>query len=287
LEGKAALVSGGGSGIGWACAAAMVADGAAVTICGRTESRLQDGVAGLGERAALGGRVAYVVADVTDESSVGAAVDAAASMTGVLDIVVANAGGGGALAPLHQQDLAEFVRVLHQNVLGTMLLAKHSLPRLVATRGSLTAVSSIAGHLTHRWFGAYPVAKAGVEELVRNVADEYGPAGVRVNAVRPGFTATELMAAVPRDSPIFASYLENTPLEGVGEPADVAHLVRFLAGDEARWITGQVIDVDGGHSLRRGPDYSLFAGVSSSDPTLGIARAPDPRPAVHPRAETA
>jgi NAD(P)-dependent dehydrogenase (short-subunit alcohol dehydrogenase family) len=137
-----------------------------------------------------------------------------------------------------------------------MLLAKRSLPLLVAGRGSFTAISSIAGHLTHRWFGAYPVAKAGVEELVRNAADEYGPAGVRVNAVRPGFTATELMELVPRESAVFASYVENTPLPGVGEPADVADLVRFLAGDEARWITGQVIDVDGGHSLRRGPDYS-------------------------------
>jgi NAD(P)-dependent dehydrogenase (short-subunit alcohol dehydrogenase family) len=270
LEGKAALVSGGGTGIGWACAAALVADGAAVTICGRTEATLQDGIERLGPVAALGGAASYVVADVTDETSVTAAVAAATEPTGSLDIVVANAGGGGGLGPTHTLDLADFTRVLHLNVLGTMLLAKHGLPRLVASRGSFTAISSIAGHLTHRWFGAYPVSKAGVEELVRNVADEYGPAGVRANAIRPGFTATELMELVPRDSPVFASYLENTPLDGVGEPADVAHLVRFLAGDEARWITGQVIDVDGGHSLRRGPDFSLFAGVSDDNPTFGL-----------------
>jgi 7-alpha-hydroxysteroid dehydrogenase len=171
---------------------------------------------------------------------------------------------------VHTQDLAEFTRVLHLNVLGTMLLAKHTMPALVRTRGSFTAISSIAGHVTHRWFGAYPVAKAGVEELVRNVADEYGPAGVRVNAVRPGFTATELMELVPRDGEVFASYLENTPLVGVGAPEDVGHLVRFLSGQEARWITGQVIDCDGGHSLRRGPDYSSFAGVSDADPTFGL-----------------
>jgi NAD(P)-dependent dehydrogenase (short-subunit alcohol dehydrogenase family) len=270
LEGKAALVSGGGTGIGWACAAALVADGAAVTICGRTEATLQSGVERLTAVAALGGGASYVVADVTDEASVIAAVAAATAATGSLDIVVANAGGGGSLGPTHTQDLADFTRVLHLNVLGTMLLAKHSLPQLVASHGSFTAISSIAGHLTHRWFGAYPVSKAGVEELVRNVADEYGPAGVRANAIRPGFTATELMELVPRDSPVFASYLENTPLAGVGEPADVAHLVRFLSGDEARWITGQVIDVDGGHSLRRGPDFSLFAGVSDDNPTFGL-----------------
>jgi NAD(P)-dependent dehydrogenase (short-subunit alcohol dehydrogenase family) len=270
LEAKAALISGGGTGIGWACAAAMIADGATVTICGRTEDRLRDAVTRLGEVAGHGGRAVYVVADVTDEADVEAAAHGAAEPTGGLDIVVSNAGGGGALGPLHTQDLADFTRVLHLNVLGTMLLAKHALPMLAAAHGSFVAVSSIAGHLTHRWFGAYPVAKAGLEELVRNAADEYGPAGVRFNAVRPGFTATELMEGVPRDSPTFASYQENTPLEGVGEPADVAHLVRFLAGDEARWITGQVIDVDGGHSLRRGPDYSPFAGIDPLDPSLGL-----------------
>ncbi|MBV9871238.1 MAG: SDR family oxidoreductase [Frankiaceae bacterium] len=269
LEGKAALISGGGTGIGWACAQALIADGAAVTICGRTEATLQDGVARLEQAAALGGTASYVVADVTAEADVITAVEAA-SAGGALDIVVANAGGGGGLGPVHTQDLADFTRVLHLNVLGTMLLAKHAVPHLVASRGCFTAISSIAGHLTHRWFGAYPVAKAGLEELVRNAADEYGPAGVRFNAVRPGFTATELMEGVPRDSPVFGSYLDNTPLAGVGEPADVGHLVRFLSGDEARWITGQIINVDGGHALRRGPDYSMFAGVSDDNPTFGL-----------------
>lgn len=270
MEGSAALISGGGTGIGWACAAALIADGAAVTICGRTESTLDSAVARLETVAGSGGTASYVVADVTDESDVAAAVAAATTPTGSLDTVVANAGGGGSLGPIHTQDLADFTRVLHLNVLGTMLLAKHSVPELAKTQGSFTAISSIAGHLTHRWFGAYPVSKAGLEELIRNAADEYGPTGIRFNAVRPGFTATELMEGVPRDSPVYSSYLENTPLTGVGDPADVGNLVRFLAGDESRWITGEVINVDGGHSLRRGPDYSLFAGVSDDDPTFGL-----------------
>lgn len=273
MEGTAALVSGGGTGIGFACAAALVADGAAVTICGRTEATLQDAVDRLAAVAACGGKAGYVVADVTDEASVVAAVEHAVGFGGRLDTVVANAGGGGMLGPVHTQDLAEFTRVLHLNVLGTMLLAKHGVPHLVASRGSFVGVSSLAGHVTHRWFGAYPVAKAGIEELVRNAADEYGPAGVRFNAVRPGFTATELMEVVPRDSDVFASYVENTPLPGVGEPSDVGALVRFLAGPEARWITGQCIDVDGGNHLRRGPDYSSFAGVSDADPTFGLPQA--------------
>ncbi|MFN2538233.1 MAG: SDR family NAD(P)-dependent oxidoreductase [Mycobacteriales bacterium] len=263
LEGTVALVSGGGTGIGFACAEALLTDGADVTICGRTEDTLKAAVDQLGERAS------YVVADVTDEASVTALVAEVASK-GRLDTVVANAGGGGMLGPTHTQDLAEFTRVLHLNVLGTMLLAKHSLPHLVRSKGSFIGVSSLAGHVTHRWFGAYPVSKAAIEELVRNIADEYGPAGVRANAVRPGFTATELMEVVPRDGAIFRSYMENTPLPGVGEPGDVGDLVAFLASDRARWITGQCIDVDGGHHLRRGPDYSEFAGVTDDNPTFGL-----------------
>jgi NAD(P)-dependent dehydrogenase (short-subunit alcohol dehydrogenase family) len=263
LTGTVALITGGGTGIGFASAAALAADGAAVTLVGRTEKTLQDAVARLGSGD-------YVVADVTDEAGVIAAIAQCVARHGRLDTVVANAGGGGMLGPTHTQDLAEFTRVLHLNVLGTMLLAKHALPELMKTKGSFIGMSSLAGHSTHRWFGAYPVAKAAIEELVRNIADEYGPAGVRANAVRPGFTATELMELVPRDGAVFQSYLDNTPLAGVGEPEDVGNLVRFLSGPESRWITGQVINVDGGHHLRRGPDYSSFAGVSDDNPTFGL-----------------
>ncbi len=272
LEGTAALVTGGGTGIGFACAAALIADGAAVTIAGRTEATLVEGVERLTKLADCGGTAHYVTADVVDEASVLGMVAAATEVLGRLDTVVANAGGGGMLAPAHAQDLAEFTRVLHLNVLGTLLVAKHAMPHLIRSKGSFLGMSSLAGHVTHRWFGAYPVAKAGLEELVRNLADEYGPAGVRVNAVRPGFTATELMAMIPRDGEIFQSYVDNTPLPGVGEPEDIGHLARFLAGPEARWITGQIINVDGGHALRRGPDYSMFADLTGA-PTFGFGDA--------------
>ena len=260
---RTALVTGGGTGIGFACASALQADGFDVVIVGRTEDTLKKGV----ER--LGGSARYAVADVTDEASVEAAVAEAAGNG--LDAVVANAGGGGMLSPTHAQDLAEFTRVLQQNVLGTLLVAKHTLPHLVRSKGVFLGMSSLAGHRTHRWFGAYPVSKAGIEELVKNIADEYGPAGVRANSIRPGFTATELMEGIPRDSAIYRSYLDNTPLGGVAEPEDVGNLAAFLCSDKARFITGQSINVDGGHHLRRGPDYSLFAGVSDDNPTFGLA----------------
>jgi NAD(P)-dependent dehydrogenase (short-subunit alcohol dehydrogenase family) len=207
--------------------------------------------------------VRSVIADVTREEDVRAAVARALEPTGRLDGCIANAGGGGGLGRYHAQDAAEFLRVLHLNVLGTMLCIKHAVPHLIATgRGSFVGMSSIAGHVTHPYFGAYTVGKAGVEAMVRNAADEYGRRGVRFNAIRPGFIETEIMAHIPRESATFRSYVENTPMGGVGEPEDVAHLARFLIGPESRWITGQTIGVDGGHSLRRGPDFSEFVGES-------------------------
>jgi 7-alpha-hydroxysteroid dehydrogenase len=256
LEGKAVLVTGGGTGIGRACAAQLAADGAAVTICGRTEDKLTDAVASITELAGHGGSVRHVVADVTDEASVAAAIARALEPTGKLHGCVANAGGGGLPGPYRLQDVTEFLRVLHLNVLGTMLCIKHTVgPMIDAGGGSFIGMSSIAGHQTHPYFGAYTASKAGIEEMMRNAADEYGARGIRFNAIRPGFIATEMMAGLPRDGPTYASYIENTPMGDVGQPEDVGHLCRFLMGDESRWITGQRINVDGGHHLRRGPDF--------------------------------
>lgn len=260
LEGMAVLVTGGGTGIGRACAARLAADGAAVTIAGRTESKLADAAKRIEAGAGHGGSVRIVAGDVTNEADVERMIAEALRPTGRLDGCVANAGGGGGIGPYHVQDTQEFLRVLHLNVLGTMLCVKHSVPHMIeAGGGSFVGMSSIAGHVTHLWFGAYTVGKAGIEQMMRNAADEYGPRKVRFNAIRPGFIATEIMEGVPRDSDVYASYIENTPMGDVGQPEDVADLCRFLIGDESRWITGQLIDVDGGHSLRRGPDFTQIA----------------------------
>ena len=257
LSGRSVLVTGGGTGIGRACAARLAAEGAAVTVCGRTEATLVDAAAGI--ECGYGGSVSYQVADVTVEGDVARAAQAAADADGCLHGVVANAGGGGRMGPYHLQEVDEFKRVLELNVVGTMLTVKHTVERLAAAGGgSFVAMSSLAGGVTHPYFGAYTAGKAGIEAIVRNAADEFGPAGVRFNAVRPGFIATEIMEAIPRDSAVYASYVQNTPLGGVGEPDDVAALAAFLVSDESRWITGAVINVDGGHSLRRGPDFGSF-----------------------------
>ena len=270
LEGYGILVTGGGTGIGKACAASLAQSGALVTICGRTEEKLEKAVDDITPMVSDGGRIQYTTCDVTNEDDVARTIAEAAEFGDGLDGVVANAGGGGGMSPYHLQDLNEFTRVLHLNVLGTMLCVKHSVPHLKkSSRGSFVGMSSIASHLTHLWFGAYPAAKAGIEAIMRNAADEFGPAKIRFNAVRPGFIATEIMEAIPKNSEVYESYIENTPLGDVGEPEHVAALVKFLIGSDSQWITGQCINVDGGHSLRRGPQFTQFLANFTDDQLHG------------------
>ncbi|MFD0690729.1 SDR family oxidoreductase [Actinomadura fibrosa] len=262
LDGTAALVTGGGSGIGLGCAARLAADGAAVTICGRTEARLREAA----ERTGRG--IGYVVADVTDEEQVEKAVLAAAER-GPLRTVVACAGGSSSIGPIGRLDTAAWRATLELNATGTMLTIRHS-SQVMARQGggSIIAISSIAASNTHRWFGAYGVSKAAVDHLVRLAADELGGAGIRVNGIRPGLVRTELVAAIADSGPVLDDYLACMPLSRVGEPEDIAAAVAFLASPEASWITGQLLNVDGGHHLRRGPDYSPMFGPMFGEAAL-------------------
>jgi NAD(P)-dependent dehydrogenase (short-subunit alcohol dehydrogenase family) len=250
LTGTSALVTGGGSGIGLGCARRLAADGADVVICGRTEDRLKQAAAELGVR--------YVVADVTDEEQIAAAVAAAGSEL-PLRAVVASAGGTTSIGPIGQLDADAWRATLELNATGTMLTLKHTARSMARTGGgAFVAISSIAASNTHRWFGAYGVSKAAVDHLVKLAADELGPAGIRVNGIRPGLVRTELVAGITDPGPVLSDYLACMPLGRIGEPADIAEAARFLAGPESSWITGQILNVDGGHHLRRGPDYSAM-----------------------------
>lgn len=246
----AALVTGGGSGIGLACAVAMARDGATVTICGRTEEKVK--------AAAEANGLRWTVCDVTDEAQVEAAVAAAAEPLGGLHAAVVNA-GTGAGGPLLLTELDAWNQVMATNLTGAFLTIKHA-GRAIARSGggSIVAISSIAGPMTHRFMTAYCVSKAGLEMLVRNAADELGVANVRVNAVRPGLVPTDLSMGLTASPEITADYMEQMPLHRLGTPEDIASMVRFFAGPESTWITGQCVGVDGGHTLRRGPDLTAM-----------------------------
>jgi NAD(P)-dependent dehydrogenase (short-subunit alcohol dehydrogenase family) len=259
LEGAAALVTGGGSGIGLACARAIVRDGAAVTIAGRREDRLLAAAEQLREVAGGGAEVTHAVCDVSDEDQVAAAVARAEEATGALQLCVA-AAGSGTLAPVVAMSAEQWNGILGVNLTGAFFTLKHSAAAMVrAGGGSFVGISSIAGPLTHRFMSVYCVSKAGLETLVRTAADELGSAGVRVNAVRPGLVPTELASALDEDPQVKADYLAQMPLGRVGRVDDVAGLVRFLLGPESSWITGEAIGVDGGHHLRRGPDVEHWS----------------------------
>jgi NAD(P)-dependent dehydrogenase (short-subunit alcohol dehydrogenase family) len=154
-------------------------------------------------------------------------------------------------------DAAALRQALDLNVVGTFNTIKASaLAMKESGGGSIIAMSSIAAVVTHTSLPAYCAAKAGMEMLVRCAADDLGRFGIRVNAVRPGIVATEIMDqfVIPHRE-VLDDYLENMPIARVGTVEDVAAVVRFLAGPESSWITGQALGVDGGHSLRRGPNY--------------------------------
>jgi NAD(P)-dependent dehydrogenase (short-subunit alcohol dehydrogenase family) len=252
LKGQVALVTGGGSGIGLACAARLARDGAIVVLAGRTDAKLATAAGAL---RAEGFVVQTVICDVTDEDSVAMACGTAATI-GNLTMVVANAGTGAA-SPLHLTSLDEWNNVLATNLTGTFLTIKHATPHLAENGGgSIVAISSIAAPLTHRYMAAYSVSKAAVEMLVKQAADELGTVNIRANAVRPGLVPTDISVGLTSVPSIVDDYLDQMPLHRLGTVDDIAEAVRYLLGPESRWVTGQCIAVDGGHTLRRGPNLT-------------------------------
>jgi len=270
LSDRTFLVTGGGSGIGKGVAAAVVAAGGNAMLVGRNADKLSaaaDEISGSGA-----GRALYEPADVTNEDEVARVVDAATAWTGRLHGVVHCAGGSETIGPVTQIDSELWRRTVDLNINGTMYVLKHSAREMVrGGGGSFVGISSIAASNTHRWFGAYGVSKAGVDHLMQLAADELGPSWVRVNCIRPGLIRTELVAPVLESPELRADYASCTPLPRPGDVDDIASASVFLLSDAASYITGQVINVDGGLLLRRGPDYSsMLEPIFGADGLRGV-----------------
>ncbi|NVN53512.1 SDR family oxidoreductase [Mycolicibacterium hippocampi] len=258
LADRTFLITGGGSGIGKGVAIAVVASGGNAMLAGRNADKLAAAADEITAQAGEGaGQVRYEPADVTNEDEAARLVEATTAWHGRLDGVVHSAGGSETIGPITQIDSAAWRNTVDLNVNGTMYVLKHAAREMVrGGGGSFVGISSIASSNTHRWFGAYGPSKAALDHLMMVAADELGASSVRVNGIRPGLTRTDMVAPIMESPAISEDYRACTPLPRVGEIEDVANLAVFLLSDAAGFITGQVINVDGGHGLRRGPDLS-------------------------------
>jgi NAD(P)-dependent dehydrogenase (short-subunit alcohol dehydrogenase family) len=258
LEGKVALVTGAGSGIGKAAALLLAAAGARVAVLGHTADQLEETKR---EIVAAGGESVALVADVADSEAVDRSVAQIAGTWGRLDIVVANAGINGLWAPLEQITPEEWDRTLSINLRGTYLVVRASLALLKRAGGSVIVISSVNGTRMFSNTGAtaYSVSKAGQVAFARMIALELAPFRVRINTVCPGAIHTRIddnttrsdleSIRVPVEFPEGAVPLTH------GEPGDaaqVAELILFLAGDSSAHITGTEVFIDGGQSLLQG-----------------------------------
>lgn len=252
LSGKHALVTGGGTGIGLGIARRLAQAGAQVTIAGRRADVLDAAAAAVG--ADTGAEIRTAVCDVTDPDAVEAAAAHASDADGRLQIAVANAGIGTG-GPFLAMEAETLRQTLDINVVGAFTTIQSAARRMRDDGGSIIGISSIAGALGGRFRAAYAASKAALDMLVRSAADELGGFGIRVNTIRPGVVRSEATAPLFDHLPdVVDDYVAQMPLGFVGEPEDVGDAVVWLAGDQSRWVTGQNIAVDGGHTLRRAPD---------------------------------
>lgn len=253
LDGKTALITAGAAAISIAAAKLLVHDGAAVVLMGRREEAL------LAAREAIletqpDGRVETVADDAMREADVIAAVRKAYDVAGRLDIIVCTV-GGGAFKPILMLEGEELVADLKLNILSAFLITKHAVQPM-QPGGSIVCISSMAAKLTFPYLVSYNTAKAGLEGFVRAADDELGRRKIRVNAVRPGMTRSAGTSSMFDSAEVVEQALEQVPLGRLGEPEDIAPAIRYLAGPESSWMTGQSFAVDGGNEMRRNPDLS-------------------------------
>ena len=244
LAGKVALITGGGSGIGFDIARCMVEAGATVIITGRREQPLQDAVETLGERAH------YEVNDVTERARLGELVATIEQTHGPIDILVNNAGINMKKPALEVTD-EDFDRIVHTNLNSVFSLTRACASRMIERgSGSIIMISSMAAYYGIDRVAAYAASKSGVEGMVKVLASEFSGRGVRVNAIAPGFIETAMSkTAMGGDPDRFARAMRRTPMGKFGKPDDIGWAAVFLASDAARYVTGASLPVDGGNSI--------------------------------------
>lgn len=241
MVGQVAIVTGAGKGIGRACALALAQAGADVALAARTQSDL-DAVAA--EIRALGRRAITIACDVNDEQALEGLVQTTLVELGKITVLVNNAGGAGPNDP-NKMSAQDFSHVLTWNVTPAyLLIQKVAGPMRDAGGGAVINISSLAARLAQKHFSAYGAAKAALNQMTRNLAQDFAP-HVRINAIEPGAIKTDALARylTPEREAVM---VKATPMGALGQPEDIAAATVFLASPAAKWITGKILGVDGG-----------------------------------------
>ncbi len=240
LTGKTAIITGGATGIGLACAELFLKEGGKVVLFGRRKDRLEEA------EKALQGDVLTVSGDITQEKDVNRLVNETRSKYKSVDILINNA-GTFAMAPLHEMDPGEWDRVLDINLRGVFLLTQSVIPSMLEQGGgSMVHISSILGMIAAPQTAAYNASKAALSQFSRSLAVEYGPQGIRSNTICPGLIETEMTEGMMDNKEWIAELAKRYPIGRFGKPQDVAEACLFLASDQSSFITGTVLPVDGG-----------------------------------------
>lgn len=247
FEGKTVLITGGGTGIGEAAALAMAAEGAIVTVAGRTEATLADTVAQI---EAAGGTARYAICDVTDEEAVKAAVAVAVGDSGRLDYAVNSAGidGGNIQYDTINYPNEIFDDMLNVNVRGMFFSMRHELARMVEQgHGSVVNIGSGAGLVANPGYVGYSASKAAEVLLTKTAAIDYAKQNIRVNVICPALVNTPLIAKMGDENPEFRAALDAAhPIGRIAEPSEIADAVVWLCSDKSSFVTGIALPVDGG-----------------------------------------
>ncbi len=272
---KNALVTGGATGIGKGCAAFLLRAGASVTIAGPDADALDAARSELARCRREEARLETILCDVTREDDVRAAVEIAAGGAN-LDIAVANAGTGYP-APILALDEEGWLLPFRVNVVGTAFCIKHAAN--VMRRhggGSIVAISTVEAQRAPLFMAPYPVSKAGVDALVRCAARELAPLSIRVNGIRPGYVDTDSARAAFSEA-MTRNCLDHTWIRRAGQPLDIARAVAFLVSEQAEWITGELLNVDGGFGVHDGEDFEYTARMVVGDEAVDDALGSSPR----------
>ena len=244
LKGKVAVVTGASKGIGAAAARRLAAEGASVVVNFHTSKQDADSV--VAQIVSAGGKAIAVGADVSDEKQIDALFAKTRQAYGVLDILVNNA-GVYAFEPLEEVTAEKYHREHNLNVLGLLLTTKAALPFFPATGGSIINIGSRVNSVAPAKSVISSASKAAVDAITKVLSKELGPRKIRVNSLNPGVIMTEgFIAGGLANSSMQKHYVELTPLGRMGEPDDVALPIVFLASDDSRWISGELIIVAGG-----------------------------------------